>query len=751
MKNSVCFWLRGLVSCLLGIGFALSGWAAPSGDPVVVAANRLEYDLTPHLEILRGEDAAAVGVLTIEDILAGHFTGKFGAFSPESADAETAVHWLRFTVRNLNATGEFKLSLTFTDHLRFYFPDSTGQYRLQETGDLKPFGKRAVPVGRLNLVRFSLPYGVTRTYYLRLESQSGLSQQFRKSALRSVRLYTGSGFADRFESTRIHQALFFGAMLMMLLYNLFVYATLRQPSYLHFSFFIFCLVIFFAADRGYLFEIFLPDHPRLDLYVRFLSTPLLSVAYVVFSRSYLQSSRYFPGLDRTIRGLPWLFGGIAALMGMGYWGLGRTLAIAFAIVSLFLVLYLAIRSLLKDYTPARYFVVANLLFLVGAIVFSSQRFFFTESRLVQYSLQLAASLQVALFSMGLTDRIQLMQRELATQTAQAQRLEKEAALERERIIEEKNRELETKVRERTTEMMVQKEEIETQNEHLATVNEELSTTQETIELQNQVLENANLHLEFTVQARTLELNVSNEKLRQAIYELDSFIYRTAHDIRGPLARLLGLCGVASLDVEDPSALVYLEKLHFEARNLDYILGRLSAVYEISDADVRREAIDFGKLKADLRASIGFVENLGNVRLRIDLAENIACQSDYALLLFIVRNLLENAVKFRKETAEGSYVYLQIGTQGEALVIRVVDNGIGIDPDDAPLIFNLFSRAAVKHKTAGMGLYMVKRGVEKLDGTIALADTTAGLTEFRVSIPLGPHPVSALVQPLPLGV
>jgi signal transduction histidine kinase len=243
-----------------------------------------------------------------------------------------------------------------------------------------------------------------------------------------------------------------------------------------------------------------------------------------------------------------------------------------------------------------------------------------------------------------------------------------------------------------------------------------------------------VHLEQTVSERTQELHISNEKLRQAIHELDSFIYRTAHDIRGPLARLMGLCHVAILDVEDTKALDYFDKLNANAHNLDYILNRLSTVYEINHSDLHPVVIDFAKLQRDLEEKIRFAEGFHSVQYHVEISPDIQYQTDHDLLLFIIRNLLENAIKFQNPQNKVSFVLLKIRKNQKNLVVQVIDNGIGINPEDAPRIFDLFSRAAGQHQSVGMGLYMVKQAASKLHGTVALIERPKGITEFRVVLP-----------------
>ena len=155
---------------------------------------------------------------------------------------------------------------------------------------------------------------------------------------------------------------------------------------------------------------------------------------------------------------------IVLAMLLGFWAFGRTVVI-FAAAGIFLFLvYVTAVCIYKGFTPARFFLIANILLLVGGIVFALERVsIVVHNPLTQYSMQLAVLLQVSLFSVGLADRINLFRKQLAEQIIAQTKLEKEQEVERKRLIEEKNKELEAKVIERTAEVVSQKEQIEKSN------------------------------------------------------------------------------------------------------------------------------------------------------------------------------------------------------------------------------------------------------------------------------------------------
>ncbi|NJM25719.1 MAG: sensor histidine kinase [Bacteroidia bacterium] len=131
------------------------------------------------------------------------------------------------------------------------------------------------------------------------------------------------------------------------------------------------------------------------------------------------------------------------------------------------------------------------------------------------------------------------------------------------------------------------------------VNLALSDAKSTIEDQNKELTRLNQGLNKIVDERTVELKVANEALTRVNDELDNFIYKTSHDIRGPLASLKGMCNVALMDVKDPLALDYFRKLDATAERLNTILTRLLIINQINNSTTNLEAIDFGAIVDDV--------------------------------------------------------------------------------------------------------------------------------------------------------
>ncbi|HEY8513659.1 MAG TPA: tetratricopeptide repeat-containing sensor histidine kinase [Cyclobacteriaceae bacterium] len=268
------------------------------------------------------------------------------------------------------------------------------------------------------------------------------------------------------------------------------------------------------------------------------------------------------------------------------------------------------------------------------------------------------------------------------------------------------------------------------------VNQALSDAKVTIEDQNRQLTSLNRNLERMVDARTIELQVANEALKRVNDELDNFIYKTSHDIRGPLASLKGMCNVAIMDVKDPLALDYFNKLDATAEKLNTILTRLLIINQINNSSASHELIDFEEIVDDvivLERKRGLPPRL---TIKKEIEENIIFYSDKELIRIILENLIDNAIKFYNDSDRADpFVMIKVERDGNTLKVRVIDNGIGISQVNPDKIFQMFSRASERSGTGGIGLYLTKTATEKIGGQIDLKTTPEGYTEFFVKFSL----------------
>ncbi len=295
------------------------------------------------------------------------------------------------------------------------------------------------------------------------------------------------------------------------------------------------------------------------------------------------------------------------------------------------------------------------------------------------------------------------------------------------------------------EIVQQKNEIETQNKLLIEKNKEISSSKQKLDKINKELQDANTNLEEKVERRTSTLRQINEELINANNELDKFIYRASHDLKGPIARLLGVSVLAKMDNKDETLKEYIELIEKGAVDINKVLNKLNYIHFINREHIQTEIIDFDKIVNASKSNLANYIDLADLNINIYQEDDFQLRSDYKLMSIILENLLENAVIFRKTKNANIDIHLEFSAKH--MVIKVKDDGIGITKEYHDKVFEMFYRGSQKSKGNGLGLYLVKKSVQKLQGTIKLESEEGKYTCFTVSLPkvIVPHELKSLVS------
>ena len=281
------------------------------------------------------------------------------------------------------------------------------------------------------------------------------------------------------------------------------------------------------------------------------------------------------------------------------------------------------------------------------------------------------------------------------------------------------------------------EEIQSQNELLDHERSKLEQAKRIIQGQNTKLMGIARNLDQQVQERTKELSISNKLLIEKNRELDEFIYKSAHDLRGPIARFKGLSQLIQMEYDQKNDISdHLKHLNHSANHMDNMLKRLSNVYEISARPIIPQKIDIEMILETVFERLKGEENLDNVSIEINNTVKDKVQIDPSSLHLILKNLIGNAVRFYDPLKLKKWVKVTFQIVDNQLVISVKDNGIGIKKEQQENIFDLFYVGSELPKGPGLGLYICKIITKKLNGDISLNFSEKEKeTEFKTSIPI----------------
>jgi K+-sensing histidine kinase KdpD len=291
-------------------------------------------------------------------------------------------------------------------------------------------------------------------------------------------------------------------------------------------------------------------------------------------------------------------------------------------------------------------------------------------------------------------------------------------------------------RERALEIERQKEQIEQNHKAIIEKNQLLADAQQRIAEANEELKASNSSLEETVNERTAKLRHANEELLLANQELDLFIYRASHDLRGPIASILGLTKIAKLEEQRSAQISYLEMLEKTANNANEVLSKLLLVNIVNQA-AEHEIIDFKEMKEHIHQIFDHRFQLFNISFSLQVKDIVELKSDANLLFIVCERLIENALDFRcNRLDEKPYLKIFISAESENVVFEFKDNGIGIFKNFYQRIFGMFFRASERSQGNGLGLYIAKKASEKLGAQIQVESEIDVGSSFKLIIPRG---------------
>jgi signal transduction histidine kinase len=254
-------------------------------------------------------------------------------------------------------------------------------------------------------------------------------------------------------------------------------------------------------------------------------------------------------------------------------------------------------------------------------------------------------------------------------------------------------------------------------------------------------------LEAKVRERTIELSRAYQDLHVTLErnqeqtriienknaELDSFFYRISHDLKGPISSLLGLSNIARHEVKDEQANFYLEKQQQQIQRLNSIINGLIKLTRLTDAKLEKQNIDFDSLVDGCISSLAEIPNFNKITFTKQIAPDVELHSEWTLINAILQNLIENGIKYSRD--KSPFVKVIVSREDRHVVIGVEDNGLGINEAHQSRIFDMFYRATHNSGGSGLGLYILKRSVDRLEGMVELQSQEGVGSTFRVKIPL----------------
>ncbi|MCP4132785.1 MAG: PAS domain-containing protein [bacterium] len=377
--------------------------------PTLITHDKEEsYNLNTYLEYYEDTE----GTVSIDEIASSGFNDKF--ITNENAILNLgftdSTCWIRCTIlysgkEEDRQETEWMLEVDYPqlDYITLYLPRPEGEWDDIITGDCLPFKNR--PVLFHNFVfKIPLKSNTPKTIYLSVKSAGSLQAP--------LTLRSEAGMRKKINNKQIAMGILYGIMIVMVLYNLFIFFSIRERAYLFYVIYIFLTILMHVSLYGHAFQYLWPESPGWGNRSILFFMGIVSFAAFLFSREYLQTKKLFPVMNKIFI-ISMLYLAVISIVSFFLpYGVSVKIAAGSAPLTAFIILISGILALKKGYKSARFFLTAWIFVIIGAILNPLSMAGIFPLNFVAYNGPLlGASLEVVLLSFALADRINIINHE----------------------------------------------------------------------------------------------------------------------------------------------------------------------------------------------------------------------------------------------------------------------------------------------------------------------------------------------------
>lgn len=531
--------------------------------------------------------------------------------------------------------------------------------------------------------------------------------------------------------TDLFAGLYFGIMLVMFFYNLFLFISIRDKSYLFYILYIAGIAMAQASLQGYTFKYLLPNSPYLNhLSVVFFST-ITGIGAIQFARIFLQIRSQLPIIDLGLRVFEGLYLLALLVFILGWRQLSYNLLDVAALFLSIYALYFSIRLSIKGQRTAKFFLFAWSFFMIGMFVFVARNFgwlpynFFTKNVLL-----IGSGLEAVLLSVALADRINVLKREKEISQAEALRI----SLENEQLVREQNLVLEAKVKERTealqnanVELGLAIDNLKNTQTHLVNAEKMASLGQLTAGIAHEI----NNPINF-VTSNIIPLRRDLNDLMRLLDAYDS-MHEQDKDVNEALSGIKKLQKELDYEFLKEEISILLNGMEEGAKRTAEIVKGLRIFSRLDESDLKKVNLNEGieSTLILLNSSMG-----GKIDLIKDYDPDAYLECYPGKLNQVIMNITNNAIQALHEHVQQKRGQITIKTEALTNTVRVTisDNGPGIPESIRNKIFEPFFTTKAVGQGTGLGLSIVYSIIESHKGQIAVYSKPGEGTTFQIDLP-----------------
>lgn len=499
------------------------------------------------------------------------------------------------------------------------------------------------------------------------------------------------------QNTALH-FLYFGFIILTLILSVVAYFYLKDSIFVYYPLSLFSSLVITSLNYGYLYKYVWPGAPQFNVYSIFLYG--LAIFNLTFVAKFLSVKQHSKKLYLIYRIFYLTF--LVTLLLKPFSDSILVDEVIFA--HFFFLPFLALLSgvlLYKrlDKNFGKYYFAGSAVFFFSIIIYvASINGAIPLNPFTDNAIQIGSAIEIVFFNLAILNKLKIFKRD------------------REKLILLQNKRLEYQVENRTMELLKKNE---------------------LIEQKNNLLKEQQELLEKKVEDRTHELIHANNDLHDRNFRLEQFANITAHNLRGPVVTLLGLCNIFNENnITDPVNILIIEKLRESGHKLDSILKDLTSLLDLHrNTEDMKENINLDLILLETQQMLSAEISASKAIIKSEFNEALNVLSIPVYLKNIFYNIISNGIKYHKKY-ETPVIEIRSSIEFGYFCISFRDNGIGIDLSQfGNKIFQPYQRFHLEVPGKGLGLFIVKTQVESMKGYLELKSSFDEGTCINIFLPL----------------